>query len=32
MLVGHIDIHLFNFFVDSLGWPVMHFAKIYPCT
>ncbi len=23
MLVGHIDMHMFNFFVDSLGWPLM---------
>jgi hypothetical protein len=22
-LVRHIDMHLFRFFVDSLGWPIM---------
>jgi len=22
-LVGHIDMHLFRFFVDSSGWPMM---------
>ncbi len=29
MLVGHIDIHLFNFFVDSYGWLVMQY-KVSP--
>jgi hypothetical protein len=28
-LVGHIDMHLFIFFVDSLGWPMMEY-KVSP--
>jgi hypothetical protein len=24
-LVGHIDMHLFRFFVDSMGWLVMQY-------
>ncbi len=29
MLIGHIDMHMFRFFVDSLGWPVMQY-KVSP--
>jgi hypothetical protein len=29
MLVRHIDMHMFNFFVDSLGWPLMQY-KVSP--
>ncbi len=28
-LVGHIDMHMFRFFVDLLGWPVMQY-KVSP--
>jgi hypothetical protein len=29
MLVGHIDMHMFKFFVDSLSWLVMQY-KVSP--
>jgi hypothetical protein len=28
-LVGHTNMHLFRFFVDSFGWPMMKF-KVSP--
>ncbi len=28
-LVGHIDMHFFRFFIDSLGWPMMQY-KVSP--
>ncbi len=28
-LVGHTDMHMFRFFVDSLGWPIMQY-KVSP--
>ncbi len=28
-LVGHIDMHIFRFFVDLLGWPIMQY-KVPP--